>query len=164
MRPVIFSDQRFAVFGHLKSFIFTYHETILRRIWSQLKEAKDIKDPAKLIPVVSYFATAVTLAMVGYELRQMAKSIGDDEEPYTKEGFEYFFELVQRAGMLGTMQFMVDAYEAEGRGNLALLSLMGPTVSNLEMMFSKDFSYTISRTLPPFTYNTAMRSWLQDML
>lgn len=164
MRPVIFSDQRFAVFGHLKSFIFTYHETILRRIWSQLKEAKDIKDPAKLIPVVSYFATAITLAMVGYELRQMAKSIGDDEEPYTKEGFEYFFELVQRAGMLGTMQFMVDAYEAEGRGNLALLSLMGPTVSNLEMMFSKDYSYTISRTLPPFTYNTAMRSWLQDML
>jgi hypothetical protein len=164
MRPVIFSDQRFAVFGHLKSFIFTYHETILRRIWSQLKEAKDIKDPAKLIPVVSYFATAVTLAMVGYELRQIAKSIGDDEEPYTKEGFEYFFELIQRAGMLGTMQFMVDAYEAEGRGNLALLSLMGPTVSNLEMMFSKDFSYTISRTLPPFTYNTAMRSWLQDML
>jgi len=160
MRPAWMSDQRWLLIANLKSFIFTYHETILRRIWSQVR-AGEIKDPAVLLPFVAFAAVALGVSMFGYEARRQIMNAGDIP-PYARaDAMDYIWEGLQRTGALGTMQFLVDAMEAESRGKMALFSVLGPTASQFEMLMTKDLSYSIPRSLPIFAQSAALREWVR---
>lgn len=160
MRPAWMSDQRWLLVANLKSFIFTYHETILRRIWSQVR-AGEIKDPAVLLPFVAFAAVAMGVSMFGYEARKQIMNAGD-VPPYARaDAMDYIWEGLQRTGALGTMQFLVDAMEAESRGKMALMSVLGPTASQFEMLMTKDLSYSIPRSLPIFAQSPSLREFVQ---
>jgi len=162
MRPSWMSDQRFLLLANLKSFIFTYHETILRRIWSQVKGG-DFKDPSILLPFVGFAAIALTVSMIGYELRRQIMHAGDVPEYARADALDYMWEGVQRAGMLGVTQFLVDSIEAENRGNMALMSLLGPTASQFEMLATEDLGYSLPRSLPGFAQSPALREWVRGL-
>jgi len=161
-RPSWMSDQRFLLLAHLKSFIFTYHETILRRVWSQVQSG-EIKNPEVLLPFMGFFVLALAISAFGYELRREVMHAGDVPEWARKDAWDYINESVQRAGMLGVMQFVVDSYEAEGRGKMALMSLAGPTASQLEMFFTEDLSYSLPRSLPIGAQSPALREWIREL-
>jgi hypothetical protein len=162
MRPVWMSDQRWALVAHLKQFIFTYHETILRRVWSQLKNG-DFKDPAKLMPFIGFAVLAMTISMVGYELRRELMNAGDVPEYARADAIDYLWEGFQRAGMLGPIQFVVDSIEAESRGKMAIMSLLGPTASNFEMIATEDMSYWLPRSIPGLAQSPSLRAWVRDL-
>lgn len=161
MRPPWMSDQRWLLVANLKSFIFTYHETILRRVWSQVR-AGEFKNPEVLLPFIAFGAIALATSMLGYETRRQIMNAGDIP-PYARaDAMDYLWEGAQRTGALGTMQFLVDSIEAENRGKMALMSLLGPTASQFEMLMTKDLSYSLPRSLPLFAQSPSLREWARD--
>jgi len=160
MRPAWMSDQRWLLVANLKSFIFTYHETILRRIWSQVRTG-ELKDPAVLLPFIGFAAIALSVSMFGYETRRQIMNAGDVPAYARADAWDYLWEGFQRTGALGTMQFLVDSIEAENRGKMALMSMLGPTASQFEMLMTKDLSYSLPRSLPIFAQSPALREWIR---
>ena len=160
MRPAWMSDQRFLLIANLKSFIFTYYETIIRRVWSQVKNG-DFKNPSALLPFIGFAAMALAVSMTGYELRKQLMNAGDVPAYARGDALDYLWEGVQRAGMLGPMQFLVDSVEAESRGKMALMSLLGPTASQFEMLMTEDLSYSLPRSMPLFAQSPALREWIR---
>jgi len=140
-RPIWGSDQRFAVLWHLKSFMWAFHQMIFLRAWQDTKDANGMM---KVMPFMILAAFTLPLAALGMELRWLLAP--PKQEP--EGGWEYFWEAVQRAGLLGLYQMWADFDDAEDFGRLAILSAAGPTVSQIEEVTTKDFDYWAPRALP----------------
>lgn len=145
IRPAWASDPHFALLWHLKSFIWGFHSQVLRRAWGQMRDNHGI---SKAFPPIMLMAAVVPFAAAGYELRRILSGQGQSPKIRKPEDDEYFFEMVQRSGLLGIFQLYVDMDEAENRGRLSILSLMGPTVSQLEEALTEDLGYFAERAIP----------------
>jgi endonuclease YncB( thermonuclease family) len=159
IKPTWGNDQRVAVLFHLKTFVWNFQEVMLRRLWSQIKSEPKYR---KLLPVISFAIPYMALAAVGYELRRMLFNLG--EPTSEKEGADYWFEVLQRSGGLGVMQLMVDMDEAQDRGRLSLLAVLGPTVSQFEEFLTKSPIDSIPRAIPGLAQSPVLRAWLQNSL
>lgn len=157
MRPVWMSDARFSPFAHLKTFMFTFHKTVLDRVWSQSKtSAKQGEYLRAALPMVVLASMTLPLAAAGYELRRWIADwpgdlgIGKENavSPAPKGG-AYFWEVVQRSGMLGAFQLMADANTAEQRDRSSILALAGPTAGQFAA-FLEDGVAGFSRRAIPF--------------
>ncbi len=144
-RPAWASDPRYMLVWHLKSFMWGLHETVLRRVFSQAGSKEGF---ARAVPFIMLATALLPFAAAGYELRQQVKWLGNPPRGTEKEGAEYFWEVVQRSGMLGVMQLYVDTNEAENFGRFAPLALLGPAAGQAEEFLTKDFGYFAVRATP----------------
>lgn len=154
IRPDWASDPHWAIFFHLKQFMWGYHETILRRVWQQVKDNEGLY---KVVPVMLLAAATLPLAAAGYELRRF---LGGAPEYSDKKGGDYFWEVLQRSGAPGIMQLYVDADEAEEFGQFAPFAIAGPAVSQVTDFLNKDFDVALARSIPFVAQMPALRSWI----
>lgn len=117
-KPVWMNDPHFALISHLKQFVYSFNETILKRV---VHEAKFGNYDAALA-LASYVPVMIAA--------DAAKGLilGGGEEPEWKKGWtfgDYLGNGVQRAGLFGVGQFGLDVQE---RG---LGALTGPTIEQL---------------------------------
>lgn len=134
-RPAWASDPHYALFFHLKQFTYSFQQVILRRAWHEWKHGN--LQPAMVL--MSY----VPLMLAA----DIAKGFiqGGGEEPDWKKGWtvgDYTANAVQRAGLLGTGQFLVDAKHS------GITTLGGPTVDQFTRAFTDSPKETAVRALP----------------
>ena len=155
LRPVWGSDPHFAVFFHLKQFMWAYHEVILRRIWAETKDAKGLE---KAVPIMLLGMATLPLAAAGYELRRWIGYMGEVPEWSEKQGGDYFWEVVQRSGAPGILQLYVDADEASEHGQFAPIALLGPMATQINDFIAKDFGTALGKSIPFVAQMPAVRS------
>jgi hypothetical protein len=118
-KPIWMNDPHFALIAHLKQFVYSFHETILKRVMHEYNNGN--YTPA--MALASYVPTMIAA--------DMAKGLiqGGGSQPDWKDKWDagdYAWSGVQRAGLLGTGQFVADALGHNGPGSLA-----GPTIEQL---------------------------------
>jgi hypothetical protein len=165
IRPGWTSDVRFMIIAHLKSFAFAFYERALRHVWTEsIRIWGDKQGPAKamaIAPALTLAIPALALAALGYELRREIGWFGDQPEWMEKDGLDYFSELVQRAGLLGPVQFILDAEESGDRGQLLPLAFLGPTIGQLQDI-GRGPEYAFWRALPLLGQFPAARKWANE--
>ena len=134
-RPAWGSDPRWMLFFHLKSFTYSFWETIVRGTYNEGKARYgEAGIPAAVAPGLIAVMTLLPLAAAGLFIRDL---LGYGLEGHPKRGQdgispEYMFELIQRTGLTGpALQMAIDMEEAESRGKLAAIGIAGPTVSRI---------------------------------
>lgn len=117
-KPIWMSDPHFALIAHLKQFVYSFHETILKRVAHEYQNG----NYAPAMALASY--VPIMLAA------DLAKGLiqGGGEQPEWKAAWgidDYLLNAAERAGLFGTSQFAIDALQG-GVGALA-----GPTLEQL---------------------------------
>jgi hypothetical protein len=153
IRPVWMSDPGYGIFAHLKGFLYGFHETFLRRV------GREAKIHQNLLPLLTLGMLALPFAAVGYELRR--KILGSKESP---EGMNYMKELVERAGLFGAWQLVVDMEQADEYGKPFALGIGGPAVEQLFDFFDRDFAGWLPRATPIVSSSPPLRDWLRSTI
>ncbi len=153
IRPVWMSDPGYGIFAHLKGFLYGFHETFLRRV------GREALMHQNLLPLITLGMLALPFAAVGYEIRK--KITGSKQAP---EGFDYFKEVVERSGLPGAFQLVIDMEQADEFGKPFGVSLGGPAVEQLYDFLTKDVSTIIPRAIPLVAQSPVLRDWVRDTL
>jgi len=123
-KPVWMNDPHFALIAHLKQFVYSFQETILKRVANEVRFG-NVGPAYALAGYVPFMLAADTVK---------GMLVGGGEQPDWKKGWDasdYLFYEVQRAGLFGVGQFGVDAAKDLYRGGLGVGALVGPTVEQL---------------------------------
>lgn len=118
-RPLWMSDPHFALAGHLKNFMFSFHERILQRVWS---EGVYYGDWTPLMLMSTY----IPVMMAADELRELIQYGGD---PKWQAGWSVADQLdhtIRRAGFHGRYEMFTNIGEDQDRGGFGVESLIGP--------------------------------------
>lgn len=116
-KPVWMNDPHFALVSHLKQFVYSFNETILKRIGHEAEHG----NYRPVMALASYVPIMIASDMVKGLIQ------GGGQQPEWKDDWgasDYVWSGVQRAGLLGVGQFAVDT------GTHAF-SLAGPTGEQL---------------------------------
>jgi len=82
-----------------------------------------------------------------------------------KTSWEATLHYVNRAGLLGPTQLLLDAYNAESFGSNAIGTLAGPTLNHLLVNFpNQDFDRWLVNSLPAMPLLPTERAWVQDKI
>jgi len=157
LRPRLLNDQRFAIFGHLKSFMYGFQYQVLDRTWTKMVqkwgEEEGMRKFTAALPALLLAAWTLPMAALGMEIRWLIAPPKDGEP----EGWDYAWETLQRSGDLGLAQMAVDMYETQDHGKPFTLSLMGPAVSQGYDLATKDLfnsdgsaSSTLVKSMPAY--------------
>ena len=119
-KPIWMNDPHWALVAHLKQFVYSFQENIIKRTVNEAQHGN--YSPA--LALASYVPIMVAA--------DLAKGIiqGGGQQPSWKEGWDagdYVWSGVQRAGLLGGGQFVSDAVSHKG----GLAGLAGPTIEQL---------------------------------
>jgi hypothetical protein len=121
-RPLWMSDMRFRLFGHLKSYTFTFHNQIIRGMWEKAKNADNPGAAAlAFMPLLAYVPVMLAADMA----RDMVK--GDDRD---RDWDEILGRAIQRSAILGMGTFLMDIEDDMDYGGLPTNTLLGPVVDN----------------------------------
>jgi hypothetical protein len=118
-RPLIFSDPHYMLFAHLKSYMFSFYERILKRAYSEGIEHQNF------VPMISLLAF-IPVMFIGDAIRELIQ-YGPNGAPW-KRGWSVYDHIeyeAMRAGLLGRGEMWV---QAEKSGPEAFL---GPTVQQM---------------------------------
>jgi len=142
-RPLWMNDPHFMLIGHLKHFMFGFHEQILRRVWNEIGH-RNYGPTAMLMSLVPAM-------MAANVLRETFKNAidgdeeGEDEDPFNQS----WWEAMQRAGLTGIFQVFLDAKRDVDYGGSLFSSALGPTwdngLSKLPKIMSGDESAIIDQ-------------------
>jgi hypothetical protein len=121
-RALWMSDPHYMLIGHLKGFMFAFHEQILRRVWNEIGN-KNFGPGIMLLSLIPAMLAANVL-------RGMVKSAAGGEEPPDDPFFQAWWEAAQRAGLTGIFQVFFDAKRDVEYGGSPLSSALGPTWDN----------------------------------
>jgi hypothetical protein len=157
-RPIWASDPNYALVFHLKSFMFSFHDRILRRV---VQEAA----LGNVTPLI--LLTAFVPAMLFADILRDMIQFGLDGNPRKAHwGLEdHIWNATQRSGINGIGQLLVDAKQDVQFGGFGYESLVGPTVdgiTDLDGLFSDDNEEqwrAFSRNLPG---NSAWKHWIDN--
>ena len=152
IRPVWMSDPGYAIFAHLKGFVYGFHETFLRRV------GREVSVHQNLLPLLALGMLTLPFAAVGYELRR--KVLGTSK--HAPEGLDYVQELVERSGMFGAFQLVVDMEQADQYGKPFALGVGGPAVEQLFDFFDRDLASWTPKAIPVVASIPAARQWVQN--
>lgn len=119
-KPVWMNDPHFALISHLKQFVYSFQETILKRVANEARHGN--VGPAYALASYIPFMIAADMAK--------GVIVGNNQRDEW-ELDDWLFHGVQRAGLFGVGQFGVDAVEDVQRGGLGVGALIGPTVEQL---------------------------------
>ena len=105
-KPAWMSDPRFALVAHIKSWIFTFNNTVLQRTAREATKGN-------VMPLV-YLAGFGALNAMLYEFKEWLR-YGEEGNPYMNRlGFEkgtsgrFIYTALERGGLFGPAQFFVD--------------------------------------------------------
>ena len=126
-RAIWMSDMRFVLFGHLKQFTYTFHNTINKQVAANFKEQRaDGKSIASAAlvgwPLLTYVPVMIAADMVRAVVSGNWED--DDEDPYGK----IVNNSLQRSGIMGLGSFIMDAQRDYKYGNLPINTIVGPTI------------------------------------
>ena len=107
-KPAWMSDPRFALIAHIKSWVFTFNNTVLQRTGNELRHGN-------IMPLI-YLAGFGALSAMMYEFKEWLR-YGEEGNPYMNRlGFEkgtasgrFIYTAMERGGLFGPAQFFVDA-------------------------------------------------------
>lgn len=140
-RALWMSDPHFMLIGHLKGFMFAFHEQILRRVWNEVGHRN--WGPGLML------LSLVPAMMAANMLRAAFKEGLTGEEPPDDPFFQAFWEAMQRAGLTGIFQVFFDAKRDVEYGGTPLDSALGPawdnTVSKIPEIMSGDESAIVDQ-------------------
>ena len=166
-RPNWMGMPQFALIAHLKPFYFSFHDIVLRRAYREYKRMGTPQKKAMMaaLPLIAL----MPIALVGTTMREMLRyglpwqeSRPDWQE---KTSWETTLHYVNRAGLLGPTQMLLDAYNAESFGSNAIGSLAGPTLNHLLVNFpNQDFDRWLVNSLPAMPLLPTERAWVQDKI
>jgi hypothetical protein len=155
-RPTWMNDPGYLIFTHLKTFLYGFHETFLRRV------GREARIHHNLLPLLTLMLVTLPLAAIGYDLRR--KITGRGNAP---EGVDYAQELFERAGLFGVFQLVMDMQQADQYGKPAALALAGPTMEHLyTFLTTDDKDIVLAKSIPLVAQIPAAREWVkqQDLL
>ncbi len=119
-RPIWASDPHWMLVFHLKAFIYSFHDRILKRVNNELMEG-NLKP---LLHLQAYIPAMVAIEM----LRDGIQGDGDDKDDW---GFwDWASHGAERAGLYGLTQFGMDAMKDVEYGNPFGISLAGPSAEH----------------------------------
>jgi hypothetical protein len=144
--------------AHLKQFVYSFQETILKRVVNEARYGNVA--PAYALAAYIPFMIAAD-AMKGV-------IVGGGSQPDYKSGWDaedYLFSGVQRAGVFGVGQFGLDIAKDVHRGGLGIGSLLGPTVEQLGDAVSvaagpQQFKTFALNALPANSLFDASKEWI----
>ncbi len=149
-RPVWANDPRFALFWHLKSFLWAYWSTVLspnfRGIGEQLGKGNYGEAAGR---------TALTgillmpLAAIGWEVRQLLQYtlFGQETSSKNMDGFEYSMQLINRTGLAGPMQLALD-FTGQDSATDGAVRISGPALDHVWTLLNGDLDKKIYRSVP----------------
>lgn len=123
-KAVWMSDPHWALVAHLKTFVFSFHETILKRVAHEARNGN--YSPAMAL------ASYVPVMIAADFLKGMIQ--GGGSQPSWKDSWgpgDYVWSGLERAGLFGTGQFAIDALTDVKEGGIGVGALAGPTVEQL---------------------------------
>lgn len=162
-RPGWASDPRFMLIWYLKQFGYSIYTQLLSRLYQKTKGKKGaMQKVAVFLPLLAM----IPLAIVGLEIRNLLQYGLWGETPYAHKGdvADYSLEVLSRTGMLGPIQFLWDAAEAEERGRMMLASLLGPAATTTEMILTYEIPRSISKLIPGVASFPVLRNAVSDGL
>ena len=160
-KPSWMLDPRFTLVAHIKTWIFTFNNTVLQRAWRELLKKRN---PMPLIYLAGFGMMSAQL----YEWREWARW-GDEGNPYlNKIGLEkgnparFAYLSIERGGMAGPFQFLMDSFIGSRTSTVDIASSLIPTVNIVQRglggvltmgkaPFTEDPQKTMSQGLSEFT-------------
>jgi len=126
IRPSWSSDPHFAVFFHLKQFMYATHEVLLKRVVHEVKQG----NTNPLLLLAAGYVPVMLAADAAKGILQEAMGAG--APVWEHEGVAGIVAHgVQRAGLLGTGQMALDAKE------FGVPGLLGPTAEQIASAFTQ---------------------------
>jgi hypothetical protein len=161
-RPLWASNPAFMLLFHLKSFMYSFHDTIGRRVYHNMAQAKTPWQKAYMVAMPALMMMALT--GLGLELRELLqyKLWGKKSRTDSMDGVTYTWELLERSGIFGVSQLAMDWEGADERGQLPFMAIAGPTVNQLNDLVSKPVSQTGPKAIPIIGQIPAGRDLVRD--
>lgn len=120
-RPLWMSDPHFALVGHLKGFMYAFHETILRRVAHEAKNGN-------LVPMMALSAF-IPAMIAGDVLRDLIRHGGIPSLKQNWTALDYIQGALHRSGILGAYGTM--GLDVAKDYNYGGVSVLGPTIDQL---------------------------------
>jgi len=123
-KPIWMNDPHYALVSHLKQFVYSFQETILKRVTNEAQHGNF--GPAYALASYVPFMMAADL-MKGF-------IVGGGAQPGYKDSWDfgdYLWSGLQRAGLFGIGQFGIDVAKGINRGDSGVGALTGPTIEQL---------------------------------
>lgn len=123
-KPVWSSDPHWALVAHLKQFVYSFHDTILKRVVTEARHGN--YTPAMAL------ATYVPIMMAADYLKGMI--LGGGSQPDYKKDWDfgdYIGAGMQRAGLFSAAQFGLDALKDMRHGGTGAGPLLGPQLEQV---------------------------------
>ncbi len=136
MRPTWMSDPHYAVFGHLKQFMYATHEVLLKRITHEMKNGNT--DPA-----MTFIAGYVPVMLAADSAKGILQELAGGGAPMWQHESVggVVAHGVERAGGFGVAQMGVDAVK------YGPTSLLGPQVEQVVSAFNNPVSESIKEAV-----------------
>jgi len=126
-RPVVASDPHYALFYHLKQFVYSFHKTILKRAYVEAQHGN-------WSPAMALVAAYIPVMIAADLAKEML--LPDDDPPWMKQGLSGAVSHgFWRANLLGIPGMGVETYR---RGDAS--SVLGPQIDQLADLISVPFS------------------------
>ncbi len=162
-RPILASHPAAMLVFHLKGYMYAVHDIILKRMKFNIDESKT---PAQYTAAVAPAIAMMLLTAVGLELRELIQYAGTNRKPPTDrmDGWEYTWELFQRAGLTGIAQIGIDLEGADARGMSQVAGIGGPALSQAGDFLSRPHTQTIPKAIPIVSQIPALRDAAREVL
>jgi len=162
-RPLWASNPAFMLLFHLKSFMYSFHDTVGRRLYHNFQQAETPWQKAMIVAGPAAMMLALTAA--GLELRELIqyKMFGRRAPTDSQSAPDYVWNLALRAGLLGVSQLAIDWEEADERGQVPLAAVAGPTVQQISDFVAKPASQTVPKAIPGVSQMPALRDAVRDI-
>lgn len=123
VKPGWMSDHRFQLLAYLKSFMFAFHQVMIRRAMENVARADGATGKAEQVLIAT--APLIVLGLLGYELRRL---LAGGQVP-DRLSMEYLMVGVDKAGLLGPMAILFDGARGRQYGTPTGLNALGPTAT-----------------------------------
>lgn len=164
-KPVWANDPRFAIFWHLKSFLWAYWSVIISpTAQSMIRQAKQGNYGEAAMQAAFVGLLVLPAAALGWEVRQLLQYtlFGEEQPSDSMDGFAYTAELLQRSGFGGPFQLMADAGMQEDATS-GLLRISGPTLGHLATLLHGDWDEKVYRSIPVLSQLYGAQSAISDV-
>lgn len=155
LRPLWASDPHFMLVFHLKSFMFAFHERVLKRVVLEAGQQNYVP-----LLMLGMFIPA----MIGADLlRDLIRDGGTPDRKRNWTVYDYLAEGSRRSGLYGKGQLLQDAQMDRKFGGVGIESFLGPTfqqMSNFPKLFAVDDNVQWNALIKATPGQALFRHWV----
>lgn len=135
MKPLWRSDERFMLVSQLGSYTYGFMNVALGRVFHEATR-NGATTMQRAMPLIA-LAMMVPIVALGLELRELVQYDlwGKPAPTDSMDGFKYMRTLIGRTGAFGLAQLGMDAGDAAGHGRSPIVSMLGPTLNQVNSAF-----------------------------